>query len=221
MRSCLRRGASWRATQGGYNGGTLWLAQLLVGVRVVRTRELLLRWTELCAFSGAVFRTHEGLIPEYNHQVWSDNATLAHFVTFARVFAAFRPYRRRLMAEAHAKGWPLIRHPVLHFPHDPVLLADAEPRRGGAGRIREFLLGADWLVVPVVEPGVTTVRGYVPAGEWHPLWCAAAGVVRGPGWMTLPAPLGQPAVYHRAEAASAAEVRKALHAEGVALGECV
>ena len=140
---------------GGYNGGTLWLAQLLFGVRVVRTPELLHRWVELCAFSGAVFRTHEGLVPDFNHQVWSDDFSTMHFKKFALVFVAFRPYRRALMAEAHAKGWPLIRHPVLHFPNDPVLLADREEaKRGdGYGRLREFMLGADWLIVPVMEPG--------------------------------------------------------------------
>ena len=56
------------------------------------------------------------------------------------------------MAEAHAKGWALIRNPVLHFPYYPVLLADAEPGRGGAGRIREFLLGADYVTLPAAAP---------------------------------------------------------------------
>lgn len=65
---------------------------MLLGIRIVRTRELLLRWTELCAFSGAVLRTHEGLTPADNHQIWSDDGTLSHFLTFSRIFVAFRPY---------------------------------------------------------------------------------------------------------------------------------
>lgn len=136
------------------------------------------------------------------------------------------------MAEAHARGWPLVRHPVLHFPHDPVLRADAEARDGGAGRIREFMLGSEWLIVPVVEPGAVSVRGYVPGGAWVPLWCpdegdapaaaasSSGGVVRGPGWQQLPAPIGRPAIYHRQGAPSAVEVRTALGASGVHLGTC-
>src|SRR5215203_10922 len=40
-----------------------------------RSKELLLRWIELGAFT-TVFRTHEGNIPEVNHQIYSDRETL-------------------------------------------------------------------------------------------------------------------------------------------------
>jgi len=205
---------------GGYNGGALWLPQLLFGIRIVRGPELLSRWVELCAFSGAVLRTHEGLLPGKNAQVWDETA-LHHFRKFAKIFAAFRPYRRRLMGEAATRGWPLVRHPVLHYPTDAVLLADADEASGGSGRIYQFMLGPEWLIVPVGQPGATSVRGYVPDDEWLPLWCGpdAPSVVRGPGWQHLPAPLGRPAVYHRRDAGSAAEVRRALQAQGV-LGDC-
>jgi alpha-glucosidase len=204
---------------GGYNGGALWAMQLLFGVRIIRARELLCRWSELNAFSGAVFRTHEGLTPDRNHQVWSDSGTLAHFRRFALIFAAFRPYRRQLMDETATRGWPVVRHPVLHFPDDPVLLSDRDEREGGLGRIRQFMLGADWLIVPIIAPGVSVVRGYVPGGSWVPLFCsgrgAGGGVVHGPGWQILPAPLGEPAVYHRVGAKSAAGIRQTLHEQGV------
>jgi hypothetical protein len=41
-----------------------------------------------------VLRTHEGLLPGKNAQVWDETA-LHHFRKFAKIFAAFRPYRRR------------------------------------------------------------------------------------------------------------------------------
>lgn len=231
------------------------------GVSLLRDRELLLRWVEANAFSGAVFRTHEGLLPRDNHQVWTDPETLAHFRRFVLVFRAFRPYRRALMQEAAERGWPLIRHPVLHFPDDPTLLNDRAQADGGEGRIRGFMIGADWLVYPVLEPGVNSVRAYVPSGEWVPLWTSAPtqqqqqsqpppqqppqpqqkpppstskgtsveaersahlaesvpvhGHVHGPGWRQLPAPLGQPAVYHRREAPSAQAIREELTRLGV------
>ena len=59
---------------GGYPGFNL--AGL---ISITRSRELLMRWAELNAFSGAVFRSHEGILPLENHQPWSDAETLEHF----------------------------------------------------------------------------------------------------------------------------------------------
>ena len=39
-----------------------------------RSKELLMRWIELAAFT-VVFRTHEGNRPEVNHQIYSDEET--------------------------------------------------------------------------------------------------------------------------------------------------
>ena len=52
------------------------------------------------------------------------------------------------MKQAAERGWPIVRHPVLHFPYDRVLLDDRAEAEGGEGRIREFMLGPDWLIVP-------------------------------------------------------------------------
>jgi len=52
-------------------------------LRYHRPKELLLRWIELGAFT--IVRTHEDNIPEVNHQFYSDEETLRHFVRFARV----------------------------------------------------------------------------------------------------------------------------------------
>jgi alpha-glucosidase (family GH31 glycosyl hydrolase) len=43
-----------------------------------RSKELLMRWSELAAFT-VVFRTHEGNRPEVNHQIYSDEETFRHF----------------------------------------------------------------------------------------------------------------------------------------------
>ena len=70
-----------------------------------RSKELLMRWIELGAFT-AVFRTHEGNRPGVNHQIYSDEETLRHFDRFARVYAAWKPYRIELVREAAATGLP-------------------------------------------------------------------------------------------------------------------
>ncbi|CAD7701457.1 unnamed protein product, partial [Ostreobium quekettii] len=53
------------------------------GVEIRRSKELLLRWFELAAFT-AVFRTHEGSRPTGNWQFYSDNGTLMHFARNAK-----------------------------------------------------------------------------------------------------------------------------------------
>jgi len=189
-----------------------------------------MRWQELGAFAGVVYRSHEGIHRNANTQPWSTDATLAHFARFARVFRAFRPYRRQLMAEAAERGWPVVRHPVLHYPDDPVLLADRDvdlPLLGSAAahaaalrdtHVREFMLGADWLVAPVLAPGVATVRVYFPRGVWASLWDETGDVVdarEGGVWREVAAPIGRPAVFSRAGAGSAVGVRGALREAGL------
>ncbi len=233
------------ADLGGYTGVDLRLPYLGWAVmRHVRGRELLVRWQEMGAFAGAVYRSHEGLLPDAFHQPWSDQATLNHFSRFSRLFVALRPYRRSLMAAAAERGWPLARHPVLHYPRDSTLLADGQPTTahggGSAQRIRQFMLGPDLMVVPVLAPGEGTVRGYFPCGRWLYLWAseqseaedtvdACAGARGGAAadasspapategrWLTVPAPIGYPAVYARAAArATYDELRARMRAAGL------
>ena len=107
-------------------------------LRYHRSKELLLRWIELGAFT-AVFRTHEGNIPEVNHQFYSDEETLEHFVRFAKIYAAWKPYRMELVKEASETGLPVVRHPFIHYPQDPEVLRPGVPvhgrhrAHGGAG----------------------------------------------------------------------------------------
>jgi alpha-glucosidase len=64
-------------------------------LRYHRSKELLQRWTELAAFTP-VFRTHEGNRPEVNHQIYSDRESLQHFSRLAKIYAAWKPYRKTL-----------------------------------------------------------------------------------------------------------------------------
>jgi alpha-glucosidase (family GH31 glycosyl hydrolase) len=52
-------------------GGSNNEASNVLGVKMVRTKELLFRWMELSAFTAA-FRTSEGLIPSQNAQFYDD-----------------------------------------------------------------------------------------------------------------------------------------------------
>ena len=168
-----------------------------------RSDELFQRWMELNAFT-AVFRTHEGLDPTIGAQIDSSPANLAHLTRFAKVYKGLATYRKRLVADAAARGYPVVRHPFLHYPDDPNTLS-----------LRyQFLLGPDLMVAPVLDPGMDTVEVYFPLGsEWTDLWTGADTGTAG-SFRRMPAPLSKPAVFLRKGASSAEEIRTGLQNAG-------
>jgi alpha-glucosidase len=63
----------------------------------------------------------------------------------------------------------------------------------------EFMCGDALLVAPVTRPGVEYRHVYLPAGSWVHLWTGTR--VDGPAHVLAHAPLGQPAIYVRANTA--------------------
>ena len=70
------------------------------------------------------------------------------------------PYLYTAVREAHDTGLPIMRALWLHHPDDPAAVARGD----------EYLWGRDILVAPVVEPGATSRRLYLPLGDWHDFW---------------------------------------------------
>jgi alpha-glucosidase len=152
-----------------------------------RSKELLMRWTELAAFT-VVFRTHEGNRPEVNHQVYSDKETLRHFSRLAKVYASWKPYRMELVQEAAETGLPVVRHPFVHYPRDPAVY----------GLDHQFMVGSEFMVAPVLDPGEDAVEVYLPAGRWVHLWSGRVyGSEEGGLYERVDAPIGEPAVFYR------------------------
>ena len=156
-------------------------------LRYHRSRELLLRWIELGAFT-AVFRTHEGNIPEVNYQIYSDEETLEHFVRFANIYAAWKPYRMELVKEASGTGLPVVRHPYIRYPDDPEVL-----------NLRyQFMVGTEFMVAPVLDPGTDSMEVYLPTGGWVHLWTGDRYGSSDRGvYETVSTPIGEPAVFYR------------------------
>ena len=151
-----------------------------------RSKELLMRWIELSAFT-VVFRTHEGNRPGVNHQIYSDQETLRHFDRLAKVYAAWKPYRTKLVEEAAETGLPVVRHPFVHYPDDPEVL----------GLEYQFMVGEELMVAPVLDPGEGAVEVYLPAGKWVHLWSGRKYGSPDKGvYETVPAPIGEPAVFY-------------------------
>ena len=146
-----------------------------------------MRWTELSAFT-AVFRTHEGNRPEVNHQIYSDEETLRHFSRFAKVYAAWKPYRMELVKEASETGLPVVRHPFIHYPEDPKVYSLEYL----------FMVGIEFMVAPVLDPGENSVEVYLPAGRWVHLWSGRTyGSLDKGVYETVGAPISEPAVFYK------------------------
>jgi alpha-glucosidase len=152
----------------------------------VRTAELLMRWSEMAAFTPFM-RSHEGNRPKDNLQADSSPEILAHFAHMTRVRAALAPYVRTLCDEAATSGLPLQRPLFLHFEED----ADAYPIE------TQYLYGPDLLVAPVIEARRTDWAVYLPAGaDWVHTWTGDRHA--GGQWVTVAAPFGEPPVFWRA-----------------------
>ena len=151
--------------------------------KMIRHRELLYRWIEIAAFTP-VFRTHEGLAPDFNIQVYSDTAAARFFATFSAIHNNLFPYLIETYKEISTKNLPMIRHLIINYPNDTnVAIID-----------KEFMLGSDILVIPVLKQGATEVKGYLPSGVWQHYFTKQ--VINSSGeWYDFNAPIGRPCVW--------------------------
>lgn len=151
----------------------------------VRTAELIMRWTEMTAFT-AVMRSHEGNRPRQNLQLDEDPQLLAHFSRMTRVYRHLAPYLDQLSREAAETGLPVQRPLFLHFESD----------RRTYDIQSAYLYGPDLLVSPVIEPDVRELDVYLPAGAaWVHVWSGAE--FKGGTEAHVDAPIGQPPVFAR------------------------
>ncbi len=150
-----------------------------------RSKELLLRWVEFCAFTP-VLRTHEGNRPDSNWQFDSDEETIRHVARCSKLHTALFPYLKELMEENCRTGLPAMRPLFLEYPQEEACYALKY----------QYLLGADLLVAPVYTQGAQTVNAYLPSDQWCLIW---TGEQLSKGWHTIQAPIGKPAVFFRSD----------------------
>ncbi|GAA0441527.1 hypothetical protein Acor_72570 [Acrocarpospora corrugata] len=116
-----------------------------------------------------------------------DPRVLPVFREFAQLRERLVPYLTEAAKAAVHGGAPLMRGLFFDHPADPEIWRYP----------LQYQLGDALLVIPVVEPGVEQVTGYLPAGDWVDVWTRTAH--RGPREVTLPAPIDRPPVLCRAE----------------------
>ena len=192
LASALRNGLSM-----GLSGVSLWGSDIggYFALSVPQTTpELLRRWIELGFVSGVMRTEADGftLLKSTRAQI-SDKDVLPVWARYARLRTQLLPYLAAAQREYERTGLPIMRHLALAYPADPRATA----------RDDEELFGPDLLAAPVLEPGASKRRLYLPEGRWVDLWRSArvtadtalrptrARVVKGPDDVTLEAPQDQ------------------------------
>jgi len=166
----------------------------------VRSEELLLRWLELNAL-GLILRSHEGNLPQLNAQLF-DVEVAPKVASMVDLFVALAPYRTRLYQEMEATGVPPIRHPLVEYP---------SVERYWALRYQQYFLGADLLVVPVLDEGAEFVDAILPPGEWVHFWSNDVYLGHEEGNVVrVRSPLGEPAFFVRKDSAVQSELKGAV-----------
>ena len=182
---------------GGYAGFKIWK------IGFSREQNLLERWMEANAFT-AMFRSHEGNQPANNSQVYSSPVLMKSFARNASVFKALGTYRKSLVAEAASKGWPVVRHPMMHYPEDQTL----------KNNVKQFMLGDSFMVCPVLEKQKSKWPCYLPEGEWVHLWTDQVLSSQGE-YFKVGSPVGQTPVFYPASSKDGGDLKLKLKAEGL------
>ena len=96
------------------------------------------------------------------------------------------PYLYSLFDECHRTGVPILRPLLLEYPEDTATYSADD----------EFMFGDALLVAPITRPGIEHRHVYLPEGTWFHLWTGER--TQGPAHILARAPLGEPAVYVKA-----------------------
>ena len=178
-----------------------------------RSREMICRWMEMMAFT-TYFRTHDGVGSGKSAKsmvsAYDDDQVLDQLTRWAKVYTALAQYRQQLQSEASFEGWPVVRHPLLHYPSDEHFQEEDTS---------SFMLGTSMFIAPVMKPGVIKARVYLPKGEWGHLWSCATRKVETGDYFDVPAPIGQPPVFYSTQCPFMNELVWNLQQQGVVVVE--
>ena len=150
--------------------------------------ELLTRWIEFGIFQ-AFCRNHAE--KQTRHQEpWCFGEP---YETICRDMLKLRqrllPYLYMLFEECHRTGAPILRPLFWAYPEDTTTYPMDD----------EFLCGDTLLIAPITRPGTAYRHVYIPEGNWFHYWTGER--IDGPAHILAHAPLGQPAIYVRANTA--------------------
>ena len=147
--------------------------------------ELLARWTEMGAFQP--FCRNHSAIGTRSQEPWAFGEP---YESVCRKMLKLRqrllPYLYTLFERCHRTGAPILRPLLFEYPEDETTYTADD----------EFLLGDALLVAPISRPGIEHRHVYLPKGTWLHFWTGER--LDGPTHVLAHAPLGEPAVYLKA-----------------------
>jgi alpha-glucosidase len=148
--------------------------------KLKRDKELFVRWMEMNTFSP-LMRTHETVRPEENAQPDSPDV-IDYTVKFTNIHAGLKPYIQDCLEKARS-GIPVMA-PDFYY-------SDFDKHHD----TYSYFFGRDIFVAPIVTKGSTERIVMLPDGDWIHFFTK----LRYSGEAVVPAPLGTPAVFYRAE----------------------
>ncbi|HEX6483795.1 MAG TPA: glycoside hydrolase family 31 protein [Ktedonobacteraceae bacterium] len=168
--------------------GVAWAGGDIGGFYGDASGELLARWTEFGIFQPFCRNHSEKQTRRQEPWVFGEP-----YESVCRAMLKLRqrliPYLYTLFEECHRTGAPILRPLFWAYPEDTATYTMDD----------EFLCGDALLIAPITRPGAEYRHVYLPAGSWFHFWTGAR--VDGPAHILAYAPLGQPAIYVRANTA--------------------
>jgi alpha-glucosidase len=165
--------------------GVAWAGVDIGGFGGDTTGELLARWTEFGVFQP--FCRNHTTLGTRRQEPWTFGEP---YESVCREMIKLRqrllPYLYTLFEECHRTGAPILRPLLFEYPEDETTYNADD----------EFLLGDALLVAPITRPGIEHRHVYLPQGTWFHYWSGER--FDGPAHVLAHAPLGEPAIYVKA-----------------------
>jgi alpha-glucosidase (family GH31 glycosyl hydrolase) len=164
----------------------------------IPSAELYLRATAMATFCPIMqyhseFNDHR--MPSRDRTPWNiaERTGCNEVIDICRQYTHLRmrllPYITAEACHCAETGEPLMRPLFLDWPDDPQALQVFD----------QYCFGRSLLVSPVLQPGATDRRLYLPAGQWLDYWTGTE--YKGQQWVTIPAPLERIPVFRRLDQA--------------------
>ncbi|HTQ56121.1 MAG TPA: glycoside hydrolase family 31 protein [Bryobacteraceae bacterium] len=121
--------------------------------------ELLTRWYEI-AFLTPFCRNHAQR-DAYDHEPWRFGTYYEGIIRkYLKLRYQLLPFLYTALEDAHRTGVPMFRPLILNYQDDANVLNIDD----------EFMIGGDLLAAPILKPGQSSRRVYLPAGTWIDYW---------------------------------------------------
>lgn len=165
--------------------GYAWVGVDIGGFSGDATGELLARWTEFGIFQP--FCRNHSAWDTRPQEPWAFGEPYTSLIKDTLLLRQrLIPYLYSLFEEAQRTGAPVLRPLLFEWPDDTETYATDD----------QFMVGPALLVAPIARPGTEYRHVYIPRGTWVHFWSGEHLV--GPRHVLAHAPLGQPALYVRA-----------------------